>query len=105
LALEVNGMHALHRPNLPRVLMTMTVAVALAILLSLAITSGLGDGMHGTSSGPASSGSSQVAVHPRATGAPSSLHPFTTNPFNGSLTAPIATPWRPVVTPPDQTRR
>lgn len=39
--LEVNGMHALHRPHLPRVMTVTVIAGFLAIFLTLALATGV----------------------------------------------------------------
>jgi hypothetical protein len=88
---EVNDMHALHRPRVSRAIVVTIAAAVLAIVLTLAITSSVRD----LGSAPASAGtpSAPGTVSVAAPSARLATSPFTRSPFSSLLRAPIVSPW------------
>jgi hypothetical protein len=87
---EVDLMHVLHRPHLPRLITVSIAAAVMAIVISLALASSLSN-----VSQPGENPS--VSAH-RAVPAPTSaLHtnapPWVSDPFASLLTRPLPQPW------------
>jgi hypothetical protein len=87
--LEVNGMHVLQRPHLPRAITVTVIAAMLAIVLTLAMASTLRD----NGLAPVSARSATAAGQPAATAQAPSTSPFTRSPFTNLLSAPVPRPW------------
>jgi hypothetical protein len=88
---EVNDMHALHRPRVSRVIAVTVTAAVLAIVLTLAITSSVSD--LGSPSASAGVSSPPATVSVSAPIARVASNPFTRSPFSSLLRAPIVSPW------------
>ncbi|MGN6169119.1 MAG: hypothetical protein ACTHQQ_13260 [Solirubrobacteraceae bacterium] len=82
--LEVNGMHALHRPHTSRAIMVTIIAAVLAIVLALALAPRLNDLTSTSASGA-----------PTATPTPvqSAGARWNLNPFTSLLRSPVRVPW------------
>jgi hypothetical protein len=88
--LEVDLMHVLHRPHLPRLISVSIAAAVLAIVTSLALASSLssisqtanGTSMPAHRTAPAVTG----ALHTNAPG-------WASNPFANLLSRPLPQPW------------
>jgi hypothetical protein len=90
--LEVNGMHALHRPHVLRAMMVTLIAAVLAIVLTLALATSLND----LASTPAPAGAADT---PYALPASATSHGWHMSPFAPLLSAPPAVPWAPPPAP------
>ena len=77
-------MHALHRPDLPRVMTVTVIAAVLAIILTLALATGLND----LASTAAPTGPAGTPLQAPATG-----HGWNMSPFAPFLSAPASAPW------------
>jgi hypothetical protein len=86
--LEVNSMHALHRPRLPRAMMVTFLAAILAIVLTLALATRLND-LTSTSTPTGQAG------EPPALQAPAASPGWKLSPFKPLLSARVALPWAP----------
>jgi hypothetical protein len=89
--LEVNGMHVLHRPHLPRAITVTLIAAMLAILLTLTLAGAVSD--LGSAPSKATSPTPTAAVHASASWPGPSTSPFMRIPFSNLLTRPIPAPW------------
>jgi hypothetical protein len=88
--LEVDLMHVLHRPHLPRLISVSIAAAILAIVISLALASGL------STISQTANGTSMPAhrTAPTITGALHSNPPgWASNPFASLLSRPLPQPW------------
>jgi hypothetical protein len=82
------GMHALHRPHVPRALTVTVIVAVVAIVLTLALATRLND----LASTPALTG---VAGPPTAAPASTTSHGWDVRPFAPLLSAPAVVPWAP----------
>jgi hypothetical protein len=87
-SLEVNGMHALHRPHLPRAVMVTVIAAVLAIVLTLVLATRLND--VGSTPAPTAVAGASIVLQP-----PAPRDRWNLSPFAPLLSAPPLVPWAP----------
>jgi hypothetical protein len=89
-------MHALQRPQLPRVLGTTVLAAVLALAFTLALAGRVSDLGPTGSAGAGAAGAAGVDHHPAAAAAgvlATSVPAWTHSPFAGPTTGPAVLPW------------